>query len=107
MFKQATDGSIIIGDSHEYADVKNMDNLGFDLRMEIDNFMIEKAKAIFQLPTFDISQRWYGMYSQSKNSDIFESTIDNHIHIVTGIGGKGMTGSAGFAKYNINQIFNM
>ena len=106
LFKQAMDGSVILGDSHEYADVENIDDLGFDLNMDIDNFIIEKSKEIFNLPTYEIEQRWYGMYSQSKSSDIFEATIDRNIHIVTGIGGKGMTGSAGFAKHNINQIFN-
>ena len=106
LFKQAMDGSVIIGDSHEYADAENIDNLGFDLNMEIDNLILEKAKEIFQLPTYEIDQRWFGMYSQCKNSDIFERTIDKNIHIVTGIGGKGMTGSAGFAKHNINQLFN-
>tara|TARA_R110000868_G_scaffold97055_5_gene267010 strand:- start:419 stop:1576 length:1158 start_codon:yes stop_codon:yes gene_type:complete len=107
LFKQAMDGSVILGDSHEYADVENIDDLGFDLNMEIDNLMIKKAKEIFELPTYEINQRWFGMYSQCKNSDIFERTIDRNIHIVTGIGGKGMTGSAGFAKHNINQIFNI
>ncbi|WP_419213958.1 TIGR03364 family FAD-dependent oxidoreductase [Maribacter sp. X9] len=105
LFKQAMDGSVILGDSHEYADVENSEDLGFDLNMDIDNFIVEKSKEIFQLPTYEIEQRWYGMYSQSKNSDIFEATIDKNIHIITGIGGKGMTGSAGFAKHNINQIF--
>ena len=107
LFKQAMDGSVILGDSHEYADAENIDDLGFDLNMEIDNLMIKKAKEIFELPTYEINQRWFGMYSQCKNSDIFERTIDRNIHIVTGIGGKGMTGSAGFAKHNINQFFNI
>ncbi len=106
LFKQAMDGSVILGDSHEYADAENIDKLGFDLNMDIDNFIIEKSKEIFQLPTYEIEQRWYGMYSQCKNSDIFEKTIDKNIHIVTGIGGKGMTGSAGFAKHNIDQLYN-
>ncbi|SIQ29538.1 TIGR03364 family FAD-dependent oxidoreductase [Maribacter ulvicola] len=107
LFKQAMDGGVILGDSHEYAAAENIDDLGFDLNMEIDNLMIDKAKEIFQLPTYEIDQRWFGMYSQCKNSDIFEKTIDENIHIVTGIGGKGMTGSAGFAKHNINQLFNI
>lgn len=106
LFKQAMDGGVILGDSHEYADAENSDDLGFDLNMEIDNFIVAKSKEIFHLPTYEIEQRWYGMYAQSKNSDIFEATIDKNIHIITGIGGKGMTGSAGFAKHNINQIFN-
>ncbi|RED23645.1 FAD dependent oxidoreductase TIGR03364 [Flavobacterium cutihirudinis] len=107
LFKQATDGSVIIGDSHEYADAANIDDLGFDLRMDVDEFMIAEAKKIFNLPTFEIQNRWYGMYSQCKENDIFECTIENNIHIVTGIGGKGMTGSAGFSKENIKNIFNL
>lgn len=107
LFKQATDGSVIIGDSHEYADAANIDDLGFDLKMEVDDFMIAEAKKIFNLPTFEIQNRWYGMYSQCKENDIFQHTVDENIHIITGIGGKGMTGSAGFSKENIKNIFNL
>jgi len=107
LFKQATDGSVIIGDSHEYADAANIDDLGFDLKMEVDDFMIAEAKKIFNLPTFEIQNRWYGMYSQCKENDIFQHTVDEKIHIITGIGGKGMTGSAGFSKENIKNIFNL
>jgi FAD dependent oxidoreductase TIGR03364 len=106
LFKQAADGSVILGDSHHYANAKNIDDLGFDLNMDIDNFMIEEAKKIIDLPNYEIQNRWYGMYSQCKTKDIFEHTIDNNIHIITGIGGKGMTGSAGFSKENITKIFN-
>ena len=101
------DGSVILGDSHEYAPVSRMDNLGMDLNMDIDNFIVQEAKKIFDLPTYDIQNRWFGLYSQCKTTDIYQNTIDKSIHIVTGIGGKGMTGSAGFAKENINSIFNL
>ncbi|MEW2920913.1 TIGR03364 family FAD-dependent oxidoreductase [Muricauda sp. ANG21] len=106
LFKQAADGSVILGDSHQYADVNSIEELGYDLDMDIDTFMVEEAKKIIQLPTYQIQRRWYGMYSQCKTSDIFKKTIDEDIHIVTGIGGKGMTGSAGFSKKNIATIFN-
>lgn len=105
LFKQATDGSVIIGDSHEYANAKEAGNLGFDLNMELDHFMINEAKKIITLPSYNIAHRWYGIYSQCKHRDIFTHTINSHIHIVTGIGGKGMTGSAGFAKNNIESIY--
>ncbi|UII81635.1 TIGR03364 family FAD-dependent oxidoreductase [Flagellimonas sp. CMM7] len=106
LFKQAFDGSVILGDSHQYADAHRIDDLGFDLDMDIDNFMLQEAKKIFQLPNYDIQHRWYGMYSQCKTKDIFNTTIHKNIHIVTGIGGKGMTGSAGYSKKNISKIFN-
>ncbi|MFS4445962.1 TIGR03364 family FAD-dependent oxidoreductase [Maribacter sp. 2307UL18-2] len=107
LFKQATDGSVIIGDSHQYADAHRMDDLGTDLNMDIDDFIIQEAKKIIDLPTYDIQRRWPGFYSQCKTSDIYRNTIDDDIHVVTGIGGKGMTGSAGFAEENIAKIFNL
>ncbi|KFF14356.1 oxidase [Chryseobacterium soli] len=105
LFKQALDGSVILGDSHEYADAKDVDDLGYDLNMEIDEFMINEAKKIIDLPTYEIQRRWSGIYSQCKTKDIFEHNPSPNIHIVTGIGGKGMTGSGGFSKFNINTIY--
>ncbi len=107
LFKQAMDGSLILGDSHEYEPAGRIDELGMELNMDIDNFILQEAKKIFDLPTYEIQNRWYGLYSQCKTTDIYQHTIDEDVHIVTGIGGKGMTGSAGFAKQNINSIFNL
>ncbi|MCL6217960.1 TIGR03364 family FAD-dependent oxidoreductase [Zunongwangia pacifica] len=106
LFKQAADGSVILGDSHEYAEASAIEDLGYGLNMDIDNFMIAEARKIFDLPTYEIQERWFGIYSQCKTRDIFLEKIGEHIHIATGIGGKGMTGSAGFSKENINSIFN-
>lgn len=106
LFKQAADGSVILGDSHEYADADRMEDLGYGLNMDIDNFMIAEAQKIIDLPTYDIQDRWYGIYSQCKRQDIFLKTLGERIHIATGIGGKGMTGSAGFSKEHLNTILN-
>ncbi|GAA5040017.1 oxidase [Marivirga lumbricoides] len=106
LFKQAADGSVILGDSHEYAEASAIDDLGYGLNMDIDNFMIKEARKIFNLPTYEIQDRWFGIYSQFKTGDIFLEQIGQRIHIATGIGGKGMTGSAGFSKENINSILN-
>ena len=106
LFKQAADGSVILGDSHEYADADRIEDLGYGLNMDIDNFMIAEAKKIIDLPTYEIQDRWYGIYSQCKTQDIFLETIVERIHIATGIGGKGMTGSAGFSKEHLNTILN-
>lgn len=105
LFKQAMDGSIILGDSHHYAAPDQTEDLDFRLDMEVDHFIEEAAKQIIQLPNYTIKHRWYGQYCQCKTTDIFRHTLENQIHIVTGIGGKGMTGSAGYSKESINQIF--
>jgi len=107
LFKQEADGGIILGDSHEYASVREFDRLDFDLRSEINEYMIAEAKKIFDLSSWDVETSWYGVYCQTKHpSGIFTKTIDGDIHIVTGIGGKGMTSSAGFAQHHIGEIYN-
>ncbi|MFT3936816.1 MAG: TIGR03364 family FAD-dependent oxidoreductase [Chitinophagaceae bacterium] len=105
LFKQATDGSIIIGDSHEYADAKEQDKLGFDVNQEINEIIIEEAKRIFDLPDWTMSRYWNGYYGQSKSHDVFKKEVVPDVHIVTAIGGKGMTGSAGLAEETIESLY--
>lgn len=105
LFKQAMDGSIIIGDSHEYADAHEQEKLGFEVKQEINDIILEAAKEIFDLPVWQIDSCWNGYYAQSKNHDVFKKEAASNIHIVTAIGGKGMTGSAGLAEETIQQLF--
>lgn len=103
LFKQATDGSIIFGDSHEYADAAEADTLGIEIREDINNFMIQWGKKIFDLEDWSVASTWAGRYAQCKTGDIFRHQVSGRVHILTGIGGKGMTGSAGFAEANIES----
>lgn len=106
LFKQENDGSIILGDSHEYASVLEQNNLDTLIKNDINHFFLAEAKKIFHLDNWEINNQWTGLYSQCRENDIYLNCIDNKVHIVTGIGGKGMTASAGFAYENINRIYN-
>ncbi len=102
LFKQRMDGSIIIGDSHEYAAVTDQDDLSiYYNEMHINELMITEAKKIVQLSDWAMAQYWCGFYVQHNELDIFEHTIEERIHIATGIGGKGMTTSAGYTKAHL------
>lgn len=105
LFKQEADGSVILGDSHEYADVTNPSGLDFYLREEVNQYFIEEGKKILELENWNIDSSWLGIYTQCKTQDIFQQSIDNKVHIVTGIGGKGMTGSMGFAHQHIQNLY--
>ncbi|MBC6491431.1 TIGR03364 family FAD-dependent oxidoreductase [Flavihumibacter stibioxidans] len=106
LFKQATDGSIIIGDSHEYADAKQADQLGFEVKQVVNDIILQEAQRMFRLPHWNIAKQWNGYYAQRKGHDLFMEEVDTNIHIITAIGGKGMTASAGLAESNIQKIFN-
>ncbi len=103
LFKQAIDGSIIIGDSHEYAPVGKTDELGFDTKELIDDLILKEAQRIVHFPVKKIARKWAGFYAQHPD-EIFEYNISPNIHICTGIGGKGMTSSFGFAEQNLNKF---
>jgi len=106
LFKQRPDGAIVIGDSHVYADVQDGFDSGFEENQYINNLIMTEARRILQLEKPEISACWSGYYAQMKDdSEIFDHTIDNDVHIITGIGGKGMTAGAGFAQEKIKQLF--
>ncbi len=104
LFKQAIDGSIIIGDSHEYAPVGQTDKLGFDTKELIDEYILKEAERIVQFPVRKIARKWAGFYAQHPD-ELFEFEVSKNIHIITGIGGKGMTSGFGFAEASINRLF--
>ncbi|PSR55852.1 TIGR03364 family FAD-dependent oxidoreductase [Adhaeribacter arboris] len=104
LFKQALDGSIIIGDSHEYADTTATQELDYGVEDTINAAILREAQQILHLPDWRIKRTWNGYYSQSKSAEIFEHVIDQKIHIVTGIGGKGMTTAAGFAQHHVQRL---
>ena len=106
LFKQATDGSIIIGDSHEYALGTNFEDLGFELNSHINDLMLKEANRIMAIDSTQIASSWAGFYAQHKNH-IVEHDIEDRIHIRTGIGGKGMTASAGYAEKSIQKLYNL
>lgn len=105
LFKQAIDGSIIIGDSHEYATAAEADQLGFDINQSINDLILDEAKRIMNLPDWSIQRYWNGYYAQTKGADLFHHHVDEHIQIVTGIGGKGMTSGLGLAGAIIQQTW--
>ena len=104
LFKQAIDGSIIIGDSHEYAPVNQTDDLGLDSKNFIDELVLQEAERIVNFSVRNIARTWAGRYAQHSD-DIFEYNVSSNIHIRTGIGGKGMTSSAGYAEAAIRELF--
>lgn len=105
LFKMAPDGSVIIGDSHEYADVAHFDDLGFNLNMRINELMIAEAKRIVNFD-INIDSTWAGFYPQHPQKHILEYDLDDHIHIRTCIGGKGMTAGAGYAEASIKRLYS-
>lgn len=105
LFKQALDGSIVVGDSHEYAGAQRVDDLGYHINDYINQLIIDEAKRIVDFPVERIQSTWAGFYSQT-TEEIYEYDVDDCIRIITGIGGKGMTSCGGYAEETIEGLFD-
>jgi FAD dependent oxidoreductase TIGR03364 len=101
LFKQAADGSIVIGDSHEYRSFEEASSFEESTNNSINQAILEYGQRMIALPSWDIQAMWNGYYLTHPHRDIFIEDISSSVHIVTGIGGKGMSTGPGFAQANI------
>ncbi len=85
-------GEIILGDSHEYDEAITP----FD-RSEIDQLMIRELRKLICLPDWTMAEHWHGIYAKHPDLLIFETLIDEGVHVFVGPGGAGMTMSFGLA----------
>jgi FAD dependent oxidoreductase TIGR03364 len=104
LLKQAADGSVIIGDSHQYRDVLDAHCLEERTSSAIGDVILRYAKGMVRLPSWSISEMWNGFYLQHPEKPIYTEMIDERIHIVTGIAGKGMSTGPGFARASVDRL---
>lgn len=99
LFKKALDGTVIIGDSHEYAD--SPDALGFQTSQALNALMLAEARRIVRFPVDELLETWIGCYAQHDEHAIFAHDPAPGLHIRTAIGGKGMTAAYGYAEAQV------
>jgi FAD dependent oxidoreductase TIGR03364 len=85
-------GEVVIGDSHEYdADVSPFD------RPEIDELILGYLCGMLRMPDWSVAGRWHGLYVKHPTRPIFAAEPQPGCHVMTGVGGAGMTMSFGLA----------
>ncbi|MDF1660248.1 MAG: TIGR03364 family FAD-dependent oxidoreductase [Planctomycetota bacterium] len=98
MASQGSDGSIILGDSHEYDD-----DIDPFRKSVIDEIILKEAKRIFQLENWTITRRWDGIYAKTPGESHYSRAITKNVRVFTGLGGAGMTMSFGLAEHYWNH----
>lgn len=104
LFKQAADGAIIIGDSHEYSDFEHASEGEEYTHSDINDAILEYGKRMIHLPSWGIERMWNGYYLMHRQQEVYTQTIANTIHIATGIAGKGMSTGPGFSRAHIERV---
>lgn len=104
LFKQAADGSVIIGDSHEYSTFEEANRNEESTNCLINAAILEYGQRMIALPSWQIQKLWNGYYLLHPQREVYTETIEDTIHVVTGIAGKGMSTGPGFAQRHIASV---
>jgi FAD dependent oxidoreductase TIGR03364 len=104
LFKQAIDGSIIIGDSHEYSNFDEATSGEERTNCLINDAVLEYGQRMIHLPSWQIQHLWNGYYLLHPERQVYTEAITDAIHIVTGIAGKGMSTGPGFSQQHIAAV---
>jgi FAD dependent oxidoreductase TIGR03364 len=91
------DGSLVVGDSHEYA-------ADFDpeSRADVDDLILDALRQFVRPPDLRIAARWHGSYLKSTDGRIQVVLHPRErVTMVTAMGGLGMTLSWGLARQTI------
>jgi FAD dependent oxidoreductase TIGR03364 len=101
---QDADGSVVVGDSHQYTDADTAD-VDDSLDTAVEALILREARRLVRLPHWDVARRWHGVYTDfDSEKGLFTDTLDGRVHLVTGIGGKGMTTGPAVARESIERI---
>ncbi len=94
LLAQRLDGSLTIGDTHEYAEP-----FPFDVEETAYEHLLARAARLLGPPLPPVRRRWAGVYSQACGEDLYHrSAVAPGVLLVTGLGGCGMTCSPAIAE---------
>lgn len=99
LVSQAADGSLTLGDSHEYGLTVDPFN-----KEEIDELILSYTARFLRAPSLQIAQRWHGVYAKHPEKPLLVIEPQAGVRIVTAPGGSGMTLSFGIAEQSIREV---
>ena len=98
MVAQNQVGELTVGDSHEYGPAPDP----FD-RHFINQLILDYLKKFAHFNDETIIETWHGIYSKLTNGEsYFLSEPEQHVHIINGLGGAGMTLSFGLCDQPVD-----
>lgn len=93
LLSQASNGDLIVGDSHQYGHTLEP----FDLE-SINEAILDYLYTFANAPVFEIGEYWNGIYAKVSGRTEFVANPADGVTVVTGLGGAGMTLSFGLAE---------
>jgi len=106
LIKQEADGTVVIGDSHEYRPAGQAADLEERTNPAITEAILRYAQRMLRLPSWRVEAGWNGYYLIAKEQDSLPRTIEGRMHFAAAIGGRGMTVGPGYARRSIQHVLD-
>lgn len=98
---QSADGTLVVGDSHHYADLPSPFAFAESEHLILDEF--QQALGITPPP---IVERWTGTYASAPDRTFFIDAPEPHVRLVMVTSGTGASTAFGIAEKTFNELFN-
>jgi D-hydroxyproline dehydrogenase subunit beta len=90
---QSADGSLVVGDSHEYGAAPDP-----FFSTDVETAMLRLADSVLHIPNREVIERWIGLYPRSDSCESFVEAIDARTRLVQVTTGNGMSTAFGLAE---------
>ncbi|KQM97781.1 FAD-dependent oxidoreductase [Sphingobium sp. Leaf26] len=97
---QSADGSLVVGDSHDYGDAPDPFH-----HERIDSLMLEEFAAVLGAPS-PVIERWIGVYASSAKQNWFHHEAAPHVHVIAVTCGAGMSTAFAIGERVVGAALN-
>jgi FAD dependent oxidoreductase TIGR03364 len=97
---QSADGSLVVGDSHHYAD--HAEPFASEA---VDGLILDQLRALLELPRVEVVERWNGYYPVADVAPVLAEEIADRVRLVTVTSGTGMSTAFAIAEETIATLF--
>jgi len=97
---QSADGSLVVGDSHDYGDAPDPFH-----HARIDALMLEEFAAVLGAPS-PVIERWVGIYASSPKQNWFSRMVAPNVHVTAVTCGAGMSTAFAIGERVVGAALN-
>jgi hypothetical protein len=96
---QSADGSLVVGDSHEYASAPDP-----FFSSDVEAAILRLAESVLRTPNREVIERWIGLYPHSESCESFVEALDARTRPVQVTAGNGMSTPFGLVEEVIGEL---
>jgi glycine/D-amino acid oxidase-like deaminating enzyme len=99
---QSADGSLVVGDSHHYAET--LDPLA---SRHVEQLILDELHEVLAIPAPRITERWIGTYASAPGRLMLVDRPDDRIRIVVVTSGTGASTAFAIAEETVAELFGV